>query len=126
MKSPKPDKMPGTTSHTLSPVTNGNSVAPQSAVTHLSALSDDIQTKTALLTNSLNEKHLDAPSFKLGGSTSFALDELDLQDKATRNELIALTKELHDLLVGPKDALKNLAWNVSTSSLECRQMVRSL
>ncbi|KAM0741261.1 hypothetical protein ACQRIT_004118 [Beauveria bassiana] len=103
--------MPGTTSNGSPPTANGNGTAPRGSVTHLATLSEAIRTKTTLLTKSLNEKHLDAPSFKLGGSTSFALDELDLPDKATRNELIALTKELHDLLVGPKDTLKNLAWN---------------
>ncbi len=112
--------MPGATSDNFPPTTNGNGAAvPRSSVTHLAALSDAIQKKTALLTSSLHEKHLDAPSFELGGSTSFALDQLDLQDKTTRNELIALTRELHDLLVGPKDALKNLAWNVSTVSFFC-------
>lgn len=107
--------MPGTTSASFPPTINGNgTVTPRSSVTHLSVLSEAIQTKTTLLANSLNAKHIDAPSFELDGSTSFPLDKLDLQDKTTRSELIALTKELHDLLVGPKDALKNLAWNVGT------------
>lgn len=83
---------------------------------HLTALSEAIQAKTTLLANSLNAKHIDAPSFELNGSASFPLDKLDIQDKTTRDELIALTKELHDLLVGPKDTLKNLAWNVGTRS----------
>ncbi|ATY59545.1 O-family 2 [Cordyceps militaris] len=103
--------MPGATSDSFQSVANGNGTAAQSSVAHLAALSETIRTKTALFTKSLNEKHLDAPSFKLGGRASFDLNEFDTQDKDTRNELIALTKELHDLLVGPKDTLKNLAWN---------------
>ncbi|XWW98370.1 hypothetical protein V2A60_006370 [Cordyceps javanica] len=103
--------MPGTTSKLHTPVACGNGREPQSSVTHLATLAEAIQTKTALLTSSLDEKRLDAPSFELGGSTNFPLDEVDPKDKDTRSELIALTKELHDLLVGPKDALRNFAWN---------------
>lgn len=93
--------------------TNGNGTGPHSSVTHLAALAEAIQTKTASLTNSLSEKHLEAPSFDLGGEAIFPVAQLDSASAATRNELIALTQELHDLLVGPKDTLKNLAWNAS-------------
>ncbi|KAJ3495133.1 hypothetical protein NLG97_g3614 [Lecanicillium saksenae] len=103
--------MPGSTPENLSSVTNGNGTGPSSSVAHLATLAAAIQTKTVCLTNSLNEKHLEAPSYKLGGAASFPMEALDLQDKTIRNELITLTKELHDLLVGPKDTLKNLAWN---------------
>ncbi|KAJ6779632.1 hypothetical protein PWT90_06494 [Aphanocladium album] len=101
--------MSSSTSESFPPITTGNGSS--SSVTHLANLASAIQTKTASLANSLSEKNLEAPSFDLGGAASFPLATLDLQSKTTRNELIALTRELHDLLVGPKDTLKNLAWN---------------
>lgn len=84
-----------------------------SSVAHLTTLSQAIQEKTKLLTKSLSQKGIDAPSFEIGGSSGFPLEKLDLEDKVVRDEIINLTQKLHDLLVGPRDTLKNLAWNVS-------------
>lgn len=79
-------------------------------VAHITALAQAILAKTQYLTKSLARKDPDAPS---DNSSKVAFDKLDLEDRAVRSELITLTQELHDALVGPKDTLKNLAWNVS-------------
>lgn len=96
------------------------------SVARLTTLSQAIQEKTKLLTKSLSQKGIDAPSFEIEGSSGFPLEKLDLEDKLVRDEIINLSQKLHDLLVGPQDTLKNLAWNVSQVSIESLQYLTRL
>lgn len=85
--------------------------ATESSVDRLTTLSKDIEEKTRYLTDALRSKGLDAPSYKANGLSDFPLTEFEAVK--TRQELVALTKELHDLVLGPRETLKNMAWEVS-------------
>ncbi|KAM0478967.1 hypothetical protein ACHAPX_004945 [Trichoderma viride] len=82
--------------------------ATESSVDRLTTLSKDIEEKTRYLTDALRSKGLDAPSYKANGLSDFPLTEFEAVK--TRQELVALTKELHDLVLGPRETLKNMAW----------------
>jgi hypothetical protein len=92
----------------------GGSVAKpvkESSVDRLTTLSRSIDEKTRYLTDALRSKGLDAPSYQANGLSDFPLTEVEAVK--ARQELVALTKELHDLVLGPRESLKNMAWEVS-------------
>lgn len=92
----------------------GNSLAsPESPLNRLTTLSKEIEEKTLVLTDDLRAKGLEAPSFHPDGLADFPLAQLGPEAKKARMEVIALTKELHDLTLGPREGLKTLAWDVS-------------
>ncbi|KAK5996560.1 Chlorophenol O-methyltransferase [Cladobotryum mycophilum] len=84
--------------------------APESSVDRLTTLSGAIDEKTRFLTDTLRAKGLEAPSFHAGGLSDFPLLDNEEANRA-RREIVALTKELHDLVLGPRESLKNLAWD---------------
>ncbi|KAL7918558.1 S-adenosyl-L-methionine-dependent methyltransferase [Trichoderma austrokoningii] len=83
-------------------------LATESSVDRLTTLSRDIEEKTRFLADALRSKGLEAPSYQANGLSDFPLTEPEVVK--TRLELIALTKELHDLVLGPRESLKNFAW----------------
>lgn len=85
--------------------------AAESSVDRLTTLSRDIEEKTRFLANALRSKGLEAPSYQADGLSDFPLTEAEAVK--ARLELVALTKELHDLVLGPRESLKALAWDVS-------------
>ena len=76
-------------------------------------LSENIAEKTRSLTASLKSRGLPLPSSDAVGPSEFALSKMGNDDLKLREELIAQTKELHDLLVGPSEGMKALAKDVS-------------
>ncbi|KAH8126894.1 S-adenosyl-L-methionine-dependent methyltransferase [Trichoderma asperelloides] len=82
--------------------------ATESSVDRLTTLSRDIEEKTRYLTDALRSKGLEAPSYQANGLSDFPLTEAEAVK--ARQELVALTKELHDLVLGPRESLKNMAW----------------
>ncbi|UKZ91600.1 uncharacterized protein TrAFT101_006575 [Trichoderma asperellum] len=83
-------------------------LATESSVDRLTTLSRDIEVKTRFLTDALRSKGLEAPSYQANGLSDFPLTEVEAVK--ARQELVALTKELHDLVLGPRESLKNMAW----------------
>ncbi|KAF7563540.1 hypothetical protein G7046_g599 [Stylonectria norvegica] len=81
------------------------------SIASLTELSKAIEENTRILTAGLLSKGLEAPSFDVGGLADFPLTEVDAETLKARNELIALTKELHDRVLGPREGLKTLAWD---------------
>ena len=79
----------------------------------MTALSRDISEKTKIITDYLTAKALDAASFDVNGLAEFPIPPEDEEPYKARLDLIALTKELHDTAVGPKEGLRYLAWDVS-------------
>lgn len=79
---------------------------------HLLKLSQSINEDTKALVAALNAKGLEAPSFGVDGSPDFPVTQVEQNVVATRDQLIAQTKELHDLLVGPRQGLKALVMEV--------------
>lgn len=90
--------------------------APEASVERLTTLSKAIDEKTRILTSTLRAKGLAAPSFQAGGLPDFPFTDADTEAVKARQEVVALTQELHDLVLGPREGLKNLAWDVSLAS----------
>ena len=89
------------------------SPATESPLGRLTTLSKEIEVKTRVLTDNLRANGLEAPSFHPDGLADFPLAQLDSEAREARMEVIALTKELHDLTLGPREGLRTLAWDVS-------------
>lgn len=75
-------------------------------------LGDGISSTARLLTSYLSSKGLDAASFDVDGLAEYPIPPEDKQAVNHRESLIAMTKELHDLALGPKESLRYLAWDV--------------
>jgi hypothetical protein len=82
------------------------------SVQRMSALAEQIQQKTKIVTDFLTSKGLDAASFDVNGLSEFPISSDDAVPHKARQELIGLTKDLHDISVGPKESLRYLAWDV--------------
>lgn len=88
------------------------------SIERITTLSQKISEKSKILTDYLTSKGLDAASFDVNGLDDFPISP-DAQEVFTaRFELVALTKELHDISVGPKENLRYLAWDVRTGLCE--------
>ena len=85
-------------------------------VDRLSAIAREIDQHAKVLTDKLRAKGLEAPSFDVGGLAEFALDELDAEARDAKQNILALSKELHDLVEGPREFVKNQAISVSKPS----------
>lgn len=88
-----------------------------SPLSRLIKLSENISRNSKLLSSYLVEKRLPQPSF----AASAPPDGITIpHDEPTRKkldqarrELASATKELHDLSVGPREGVRELAWSVS-------------
>lgn len=83
-----------------------------SSIERITTLSQQISEKSKVLTDYLVSKGLDAASFDVNGLDDFPISPNDHEAFKARFELVALTKELHDISVGPKENLRYLAWDV--------------
>lgn len=83
------------------------------SVERMTTLSADIAAKTKIITDYLTSHGLDAASFDVNGLAEFPIPSTDEEPFRARLELVALTKELHDICLGPKENLRYLAWDVS-------------
>lgn len=86
------------------------------SVQRMTTLSEEISAKTKIITDHLTAKGLDAASFDVNGLVEFPISQDDEEPYKARLDLIALTKELHDIALGPKEGLRYLAWDVSIMS----------
>jgi hypothetical protein len=82
------------------------------AVNRLSELAAAISDNTKIVTDYLTSKGLSAPSFDIDGLDEFPIPSSDKEVFTARLNIIAATKELHDLAVGPKEGPMYLAWDV--------------
>ncbi len=85
-----------------------------SSLKRITALSDEVSKNSKLLTEYLASKGLEAASFDVDGLDEYPINPNDEEPFKARLDLIAATKELHDLSLGPKESLRYLAWDVST------------
>ena len=79
---------------------------------HILRLSEGISSNSRLLRLRLNLRGIEAASFGFDGSFEFPSSVAGPEATNTRNELIAQTKELHDLLVGPGQRMKDMVMEV--------------
>ncbi|KAK8056578.1 O-methyltransferase- family 2 [Apiospora rasikravindrae] len=87
-----------------------------SSIERMEQLSALISDKTKLLTDFLASKGLDAPSFSLDELADLPVSSDDNKPFKARSELIKATRELHDIVLGPRESLRALAWG-STDQL---------
>ncbi|KAK5995933.1 Chlorophenol O-methyltransferase [Cladobotryum mycophilum] len=89
------------------------------SVERITTLSQEISKKTKVITDYLTSKGLDAASFDVDGLAEFPIPAEEKEPYEARLHLVALTKELHDIAVGPKESLRYLAWDcVNNLSLQ--------
>lgn len=92
------------------------------SVSRLVRLSEIIARNSKLLNSHLIEKKLPQPSFSADappdgiyiGKNEPRRKELE----RAKRELVSATNELYDLSVGPRESVRNLAWDVSVNLLE--------
>ncbi|KAK4185143.1 O-methyltransferase-domain-containing protein [Podospora australis] len=93
-----------------------------SSLAKMKGLTEDISKQTTILTDYLSSRGLGAASFDVHGLAEFPIDADDEIPFKARQQLAAATKELHDISVGPKQSLHDLAWDGFTSTLSLRAM----
>lgn len=84
------------------------------SVKRMTDLAHQISEKTKVITDYLSSRGLEAASFDVEGLIDFPFSPQDEEVCNARSDLIGLTKELHDTAKGPREALRTLAWDVST------------
>jgi hypothetical protein len=82
------------------------------ASNRITEISGSIAENSKTITNYLTFKNLPTPSFDVDGLTELQISPADKEAFAARSNLISAMKELHDLVLGPKEALRHLAWDV--------------
>ncbi|KID77808.1 Grayanic acid biosynthesis cluster O-methyltransferase [Metarhizium brunneum] len=82
------------------------------SVDRLTTISRGIQENTQILTDRLHTQGLSAPSYEAHGLADFPLKESDDETLRARQQILSLTKELRDLVLGPREALKLMALDV--------------
>jgi hypothetical protein len=82
----------------------------------ITELSGKVAENSKIVTDYLVARNLPAPSFDADGRTGLAISPADKGAFAARSNLIAATKELHDPVLGPKESLRHLAWDVNMKS----------
>ena len=84
-----------------------------SSLKRITDLADKISINSKILTDYLASKGLEAASFDVEGLEEFPISSADEEPYRARLNVIAATKELHDITLGPKEGLRHLAWDVS-------------
>jgi hypothetical protein len=82
------------------------------ASNHLTELASTIAENTKVTTEYLISKNIPPPSFEADGLDGVSISPEDKDAFAERSKLVAATRELDDMTVGPKIGLRHLAWNV--------------
>lgn len=82
------------------------------AATRLTELANVISENTKIITEYLESKNVSAPTFDVDGLTELPISPADKDAWAARSKVVAATKELQALTVGPKETLRYLAWDV--------------
>jgi hypothetical protein len=85
------------------------------SINRMTALAKEISEQTAIITDYLSSKGLEAASYDVNGLAEFPIPPEDEVPFKARLDLAAATKELYDISVGPKQALRDLAWDASLS-----------
>ncbi|KAK0629364.1 O-methyltransferase-domain-containing protein [Bombardia bombarda] len=77
----------------------------------MTALANEISHKTQIITEYLSSRGLEAASFDVNGLAKFPIPPQDQIPFRARLELASAAKELYDISVGPKQDLRDLAWD---------------
>ncbi|KAB5518887.1 O-methyltransferase-domain-containing protein [Coniochaeta sp. 2T2.1] len=89
------------------------------SIKRMTELAQEITEKTKVVTDYLTSRGLEAASLDAGGLAEFPISPEDEVPFKARLELVAATKELYDISLGPKEGLRYLAWDsVNSLSLQ--------
>jgi hypothetical protein len=80
----------------------------------IATLAELIYSKTKLLDKFISSNNLTPPSFGSDGPLDFPIPPKDQALQDARRAVINVTSQLHDLLVGPRERMRLLAWTVRT------------
>jgi len=79
----------------------------------ITQLADEISQTSKIIADYLASKNLPAPTFDEDGLTELSISPDDKEAYSARSKLVAATKELNALAVGPKESVRHLAWDVN-------------
>jgi len=85
------------------------------ATTHQSRvlrLTDIISSKTRMIDEYLALNNLPALTWDASGPADFPVPSSNDEIQIARRAVVNATKELHDLMVGPRETLRWMAWNL--------------
>jgi len=91
------------------------------SINRMTTLAKEISEKTTIIVDYLTSRGLEAASFDVNGLAEFPIPPEDDVPFKARLDLAAATKELHDISVGPKESVRNLAWDCA-NTLSLRAM----
>lgn len=112
----RPSRKFGTTAIPLSRETSSSPTASRSmsstaSTSKLIELAATITRETEKLDKYMNDNGLPTPSFEVDTLSNFP--KLDGEMKKAREEVVRATKELGDLITGPTESMRWMAWDVS-------------
>lgn len=85
----------------------------------LSELTAIISTNTKTIEQYFANNDLPALSFDVDAAKDFPVPITNEEIQKARRAVVNATQELHDLMVGPREHLRWMAWSVCTKSLLC-------
>ncbi|KAK2591762.1 hypothetical protein QQS21_010552 [Conoideocrella luteorostrata] len=85
---------------------------PRTSVDRLTDISRRIEENTHTLADKLNTQGLNAPSYGADGFADFPLKDSGTEALQARQQILELTEELRDLILGPREYLKLMALDV--------------
>lgn len=80
------------------------------------SLASEITEKTQIVTDYLESKGLEAASYDVDGLADFPIPVTDAVPYMARLDLVAATRELYLISIGPKKMLQEAVWTVSRTS----------
>jgi hypothetical protein len=85
----------------------------------LTELTDLISTNTKTIEQYFADNNLPSLSFDITAPKDFPVPTANAALQQARRTVINATQELHDLIVGPRESLRWMSWNVCTTFLLC-------
>jgi hypothetical protein len=82
----------------------------------LTELSDIIAAKTKAIDDYFKANNLPALTFDPSGPPDFPVPSTNEEIQRARRAVVNATQELHDLMVGPRESVRWMAWSVSLLS----------
>lgn len=99
---------------TTNPVKPEAAQVPQSSEAHIVALAKKISAETEKLEKYMKENGIPDPGFGVDAPGDFPKLPEDMQK--SRQEIVYATRELGDLVRGPRESVRWTVWNVSRES----------
>lgn len=83
------------------------------ATSRIVELTDIIAKNTKIVDDFLNAEGKPALSFAVDGPSDFPVPSSNTDIQHARRVVVNATQELHDLMVGPRESVRWMAWSVS-------------